>query len=127
MPTSPSRTVAVTTPCPLCERPFTPVGRQRVCSAACRQAAWRRRHPTPLAPIPPRAPRAATVYECPACNTRFLGQQRCDDCQLFCRRVGPGGLCPQCDEPIALADLLIPDLEVRPRAAAAAATFPAGE
>jgi hypothetical protein len=37
---------------------------------------------------------------------RFLGQQRCPDCGLFCRRIGPGGLCPHCDEPVALADLL---------------------
>ncbi|MGH2608690.1 MAG: hypothetical protein ACRDHF_06325 [Tepidiformaceae bacterium] len=48
----------------------------------------------------------ATIYECPACDIRYLGQQRCADCGVFCRRVGPGGLCPHCDEPVALADLL---------------------
>ena len=53
-----------------------------------------------------RAPRAATVYECPSCQTRYLGEQRCPDCQRFCRRVGPGGLCPHCDEPVAVGDLI---------------------
>lgn len=54
------------------------------------------------------APRAATVYECPSCQARYLGAQRCPDCQLFCRRVGPGGLCPHCDEPVAVGDLIRP-------------------
>jgi hypothetical protein len=96
--------------CALCGRPFPPAGRRRYCSPACRQAAWRRRHPSPLPP-PPHAPRsvaAATVYECPACGTRYLGQQRCPECNVFCRRVGPGGACPHCEEPVALADLLPP-------------------
>ena len=102
----PSRNDGVTIPCPTCQQPFTPVGRQRVCSAACRQARWRRRHPAPLPTIPSHPPRAATIYECPACATRYLGQQRCDDCGSFCRRVGPGGPCPHCDEPVAVADLV---------------------
>ena len=106
MPAPPSRNVGVTIACPVCGRSFTPVGRQRVCSPACRQTAWRRRHPTTLPTIPSRATRAATVYVCPSCDTSFLDQQRCPDCGLFCRRVGPGGLCPHCDEPVALADLL---------------------
>jgi hypothetical protein len=46
------------------------------------------------------------VYECPVCGARFLGEQRCPDCNVFCRRLGPGGPCPHCDEPVALADLL---------------------
>ena len=108
MAAPPLRNVSVTIPCPVCGHSFTPVGRQRVCSAACRQTAWRQRHPTFLPVIPTRAARAATVYECPSCETRLLGEQRCPDCDLFCRRVGPGGLCPHCDEPVALADLLSP-------------------
>jgi len=102
----PSRNVAVTIPCPICALPFTPVGRQLVCSPACRQAAWRRRRSGPQVVVPPRTPRAATIYECPSCDTRYLGQQRCADCGVFCRRVGPGGRCPHCDEPVALDDLL---------------------
>jgi hypothetical protein len=54
-----------TTDCAVCSRAFHRVGRQRFCGAACRQTAWRRRHPTPLPSIPPRAPRPSTVYECP--------------------------------------------------------------
>jgi hypothetical protein len=92
--------------CPICGTRFHRVGRQRFCDDACRQAAWRRRHPTPLPVVPSRSPRPSTVYECPACQTRYLGDQYCPDCRLFCRRVGPGGLCPSCDEPVALADLL---------------------
>ena len=95
-----------TTACALCGRAFHRVGRQRFCGAACRQTAWRRRHPTPLPSIPPRAPQPSTVYECPACKARYLGEQYCSDCRCFCRRVGPGGLCPACDEPVAIADLL---------------------
>ena len=112
MANSPSRNDAVTMPCPVCGQRFVRRGRQRVCSAACRQAAWRQRHPTTaatLAPISATAPRSATVYECPSCGTRSLGQQRCPDCNVFCRRVGPGGRCPHCDEPLAVADLLTPE------------------
>ena len=97
--------------CEVCGRVFRPAGRRRFCSDACRQAAWRRRHSTgaPLAPLPGgarRSARSATVYECPSCGVRYLGQQLCSDCQRFCRRVGPGGRCPHCDEPVALGDLV---------------------
>ena len=92
--------------CLVCRQPFTPVGRQQVCSAACRQARWRARHPAALPPIPAHSPRPVTIYECPSCETRYLGTQRCEACGTFCRRVGPGGPCPHCDEPVALADLL---------------------
>jgi hypothetical protein len=63
--------------CAVCGRTFDRVGRQRFCAAACRQTAWRRRHPTPLPPIPPRSPRPSTVYACPAGETRYLGEQYC--------------------------------------------------
>ena len=103
----PVRNVGVTTPCPVCGRPFTPVGRQQVCSAACRQALFRRRHAAPLPSLPRRVGRAATIYACPSCDSRYLGEQRCPDCGSFCRRLGPGAPCPHCDEPILLADLLL--------------------
>ena len=102
----PHRNDGVTMPCPRCTRPFAAIGRQRYCSAACRQATWRRRQALRPPDLPPRVPRADTVYECPGCSARFLGEQRCPDCQQFCRRIGPGGPCPHCDEPVALADLL---------------------
>ena len=107
IPTRPTtRPTGATVPCPRCGQRFTPVGRQRFCSAACRQAVWRQRHPAPLPALPARTPRPVTVYECPTCGARFLGAQRCPDCNVFCRRLGPGGPCPHCDEPVALADLL---------------------
>ena len=106
---SPSRNDGLTIACPVCGRGFHPVGRRRFCSDACRQAAWRQRHPAPLPALPARPPRVTIVYECPECSARYLGEQRCADCQRFCRRVGPGGPCPHCDEPIALVDLL-PDV-----------------
>ena len=107
MTATPVRNDGVTTPCPMCGEPFMPVGRQRVCSAACRQALWRRRHAPPsTGGVPDRVSQAATIYECPSCETRYLGEQRCPDCAIFCRKLGPGALCPHCDEPILLADLL---------------------
>jgi ribosomal protein L32 len=55
---------------------------------------------------------AHTIYECPSCGERFVGERRCPDCQLFCRAMGLGGNCPDCDQPILIADLL--DTEVMP-------------
>jgi hypothetical protein len=99
-----------TASCPACGQPFTPAGRRRWCSDACRQAAWRRRRPAGAqaapAPVPPRAAPDATIYQCPDCDERYLGQQRCADCGTFCHRVGPGGPCPHCDEPVAIQDLI---------------------
>jgi len=49
---------------------------------------------------------AHTLYECPACGARYLGEQRCPDCHRFCRALGLGGACPQCDELILSTELL---------------------
>jgi endogenous inhibitor of DNA gyrase (YacG/DUF329 family) len=101
-----------TTPCPACGQQFVRSGRRQWCSDACRQAAWRRRNVV-LAPpeialvLPKRTKRDATVYECPNCETRYLGNQYCSDCRTFCRRVGRGGTCPHCDEPVAINDLIV--------------------
>jgi predicted RNA-binding Zn-ribbon protein involved in translation (DUF1610 family) len=46
------------------------------------------------------------VYECPDCGERQAGIRRCEDCNLFMRRLGPGGSCPHCDEPVLVSDLL---------------------
>lgn len=105
---NPARDDGVTMPCPVCGRPYRPVGRRRHCSNACRTAAWRRRTTTPSAP-PPRQPRADVVYQCPECDTRFLGQQRCEDCNTWARKVGPGARCPSCDDPISVFDLMTPE------------------
>ena len=104
----PSRDDGVTMSCPVCATTYTQVGRRRWCSPACRQAAYRRRHNTIAQPSlpPPQRRREATIYECPDCSARQLGEQRCPDCSLFGRRIGPGGTCPHCDEPVALDDLI---------------------
>ncbi len=106
-PTVPPRNVSVTAGCGVCGRPLPP-GHRRWCGDACRQAAWRRRHQpsAPLPELPAARPRkAGTVYACPDCDTRLLGEQRCD-CGTFMRRLGPGGLCPCCNEPVTLDELL---------------------
>jgi len=108
-PAPPSCHDPVTTPCPMCGRPFNPVGRQAYCSGACRAAAYRRRRDNaPITPVvpPARHRRPITVYECDSCGQRALGEQRCDDCNTWMRRVGVGGPCPSCDEPVAFEELL---------------------
>jgi len=53
---------------------------------------------------------AQTVYECPSCQDRFLGERRCSDCNLWCRKVGLGGQCSGCDEVLTVSDLIGFDL-----------------
>lgn len=108
-------TMATGRPCPLCGRTFQPRGRQRWCSAACRQAAFRGRHfdrlPQRLGQQIKRLRlRDATIYLCNGCGTQYVGEQRCPDCNIFCERVGLGGECPHCSEPVLVAEL-VPDLE----------------
>jgi hypothetical protein len=100
--------------CPTCAGPL-PDTRARYCSVGCKQRAYRLRQ-VPVTPADldaltadlrrRRALAAHTIYECPTCGARFLGEQRCAECNRFCRALGPGGACPGCDEPILLADLL---------------------
>jgi len=52
------------------------------------------------------ARKPATVYECPVCETRLLGTQRCEECGVSMRRLGLGGLSPCCDEPVTFEELL---------------------
>ena len=107
---TPSRNDAVTIPCPACASPFEPVGKRRYCCDACRVAAHRRRHRASDVPevlVPAGEPRRAhTVYECPSCDGRALGEQRCDDCNTFMRSLAPGGLSPCCGEPVTVDELL---------------------
>jgi len=105
----PSRDDPGTMTCPVCQRLFTPTGRQAYCSSACRKTAFRRRHQQagPAVTVPTARPRREiTVYECPDCDQRLLGEQRCPDCGTFARRVGVGGACPNCAEPVAVTDLI---------------------
>ncbi len=106
--TPPSRDSYVTDRrrCPICDQP--PDGRGRYCSPRCRQAAYRRRHQPPAVPPLPtfRPRRDGTVYECSDCETRYLGEQWCSDCNRPCRRVATGGTCPSCEEVITVDELL---------------------
>ena len=92
--------------CPVCCRAFEAKGRQRFCSTGCRQAAWRAGRHAPTKPV---VARSGTVYQCPRCEARYVGEQRCDDCNTWCRRLGPGAPCPACDEPVAMSDLFSDD------------------
>jgi hypothetical protein len=106
---TPSRDDQGTTRCPVCQLSFTQAGRQAYCSPRCRKTAFRRRHQDPAAAItipPARARSRNTIYECPACGERRAGQQRCDDCGTFGRKIGTGGPCPHCSEPVTISDLL---------------------
>jgi hypothetical protein len=88
---------------------------QRYCTRACQQRAYRLRHHQP-ARLDLTLGRAElkrrrdllqhTVYECPTCDTRSVGDPRCTDCNTFMRRLGLGGNCPECDAVVLLTDLL---------------------
>lgn len=115
-PAEPSRNESATGRCPVCQTRFFPVPNKVYCRDACKAKAWRRRHQAVMAPIAllaDRPRRPFTVYECPACGGRAVGEQRCE-CGSFMRRVGPGGHCPECDAAVAVSDLL--GEEVMPRA-----------
>jgi len=106
---TPSGDVSVTPRCAACAAPLPPGRARRYCRPACRQHAYRTRHQPPTAPtpIPPRRSRPeGTVYSCPQCDQRLLGEQRCQDCNTFATRLGPGGTCHCCDEIILISDLL---------------------
>ena len=98
--------------CLVCGRAL-PSHRARYCSRAHQQLAFRLRHRTELPDLQQlrtalqrrRAVVARTVYECPSCGERRVGERRCPDCQLFSRAVGLGGHCPECDTPVLLVDL----------------------
>ena len=53
----------------------------------------------------PTTTQLGVIYECPDCETRYLDERRCPDCNLFCRRIDTGGHCPYCDKPVAISDL----------------------
>ncbi len=100
--------------CVVCSRPVAS-GKARYCSRACQQRAYRLRQPaaTPLEERGlrqdlhrRRAVRAHTIYECPVCEERLMGERRCGDCNRFCRALGLGGRCRECDALILLSELL---------------------
>ena len=108
---SPVSDDSATVPCPVCGFPFGPSGRGRYCSTRCRQAAFRHNMAALRMPV---VIKADTVYLCPVCEERYLGEQYCSDCGTFCRRLGPDGACPCCDEAISMTELLSPDQFLTP-------------
>lgn len=105
--------------CPVCGRRFQPVGRGRYCTPSCRQQAHRlRRRQVDRATLTDPADQVRrqrrlteqTIYECPACQARLLGERRCGECNLMCRKLGLGGRCQGCDELITIGELLDIDL-----------------
>jgi len=91
-----------------------PSTRAKSCTRAHQQRSYRLRHHTPTADLTTvrkalqrrKTVAAHTIYECGACGDRFVGVRRCESCNVFCRAVGVGGSCPECDTPVLVADLL---------------------
>lgn len=92
-----------------------PSARAQYCSEACKQRAYRHRQRAATLPRSD-ARRAAvgrartlaqsTVYGCPVCAERYLGERRCPTCNLFCRALGLGGPCPDCEALLLLTELV---------------------
>ena len=99
------RNVSVTATCGACGGPV-PAGREGV--GARMRADKPRSGSGAAAPRPAQPAKADTVYECPECEARSIGSQRCEVCNRWCRRLGPGGPCPHCDEVVVLGDFLSP-------------------
>jgi len=109
------------TACPVCAtaRPTNRPGNEPWC---CSLACYRRFHgidqPSPSSchdgdqgrrsvVIPAARPEGPiTAYECDCCGERGLGDQRCGSCGTFMCRVGIGGCCRSCDEPITVKELV---------------------
>jgi ribosomal protein L32 len=76
--------------CLVCGAPLSSP-RARYCSRAHQQHAFRLRHRTAAPDLQRlrvelqrrRAVVAQTVYECPSCGERLVGERRCPDCGLF--------------------------------------------
>jgi len=111
--------VVVSRACPACGG-TPPSTRSIYCKPACKatgvssapaNVAQHRRsgHPARRTPTQ-RLPVAHTVYKCPRCGERFLGERRCGDCHVYARSIGLGGSCPDCDTVILLADLRGPEV-----------------
>lgn len=109
--TAPMAQEAAPWPCPICGTPPTS-RRATFCSHRCQMVAFRRRRGhqqrarelSAQSLTPPC--RDHIVYECPECDTRYLGEQRCSACGLFCKRLGPGGYCHGCGDIVTVDELL---------------------
>ena len=103
----PVRDDCATAGCGYCGAALSGRSDKQFCSTEHRQLAWRQTKSAPSAPV--HVAKSDTVYACPDCDARYLGEQRCPECNTWCRRIGPGGICPCCDEPISIVELLAPE------------------
>jgi hypothetical protein len=101
--------------CLVCGTVFEGRGRALYHSRACQQIAYRLRHQQDREPLLAAWTRELrergtlveqTVYECVRCQERYLGERRCSACSLMCRKLGLGGRCLHCDEPMLVTELL---------------------
>lgn len=94
--------------CPVCQGQFAGPGNKLFCSKLCRDTDYRRRKQSKSRPINIQLarPRRVTVYQCDGCKQRSLDTQRCQGCGTCMRKVGLGGLCPHCDQPVTVVDVL---------------------
>jgi hypothetical protein len=91
-----------------------PSPRAHYCTRACQQRGYRLRHQLPTLDLTSvrkalqrrKALVTHTVYECGGCGERFVGVRRCESCNVFCRALGVGGSCLECDSPVLVDDLL---------------------
>ena len=105
--------------CPMCTNSFPIDGRGLYCTPRCHQRAYRLRHRQANRPalidLATRLRREQrlihqTVYECSSCQERLLGERRCGECNLWCRKLGLGGQCSGCDNVLTVSELLGFDL-----------------
>jgi hypothetical protein len=109
----PSHTAISSSACTICGTALRSP-QQRYCTRACQQRAYRLRHQPSCLDLTlvgaelkrRRQLLQHTVYECPTCEARSVGHQRCAECNTFGRRIGFGANCPDCDAVLVLTDLL---------------------
>lgn len=92
-----------TTVCPQCGSRFTPLGRRRWCSDACRQSAWRLRR---AAPRPTQPAKIDTVYECPQCQTATWAPNAATTATPGPAASDRADPAPHCDDIVAVIDLV---------------------
>ena len=99
--------------CVVCREPAS--GRSRYCGEACRKQASRLgKQPDQEALLPAWTAQVRerqkligqTIYECSQCEQRLLGERRCPDCNVMMKKLGLGGLCPECGELVLVSELL---------------------
>ncbi len=108
VPELPPRDGPATAPgCPVCAAALHGRGDRRYRSAACRQAAHRRRRIALPAPVrlPGRSRGEHTVYECAECGQRLVGEQWCPTPTPVSAHRTLGEPCPPAANPIAVTNI----------------------